>query len=265
MIKRILLSTAVVFALATTSWAQESGCSVCNGNNVVNSGDFIDDTAYSEVIDNTASSEAIDDTAYSEVVGDQSCASCNCDVGQDYFSNADCGSAANYKYARLFGGIGYVDDTPLDGVTFDYDEGWGAGGAIGRRVGRRRTELELSYRHNSFDVGLDGTDFLQNGNVSTTTRMANMMFDFLRIGKSNVYAGGGIGITYGDIHIVSDGGDNFDDTAFAYQGIVGIDRSLGNSMKTFVEYRYLAAEFEVNDTPYDYDAQNVFFGIEFRR
>ena len=110
-------------------------------------------------------------------------------------------------------------------------------------------------------------DFLfDNGNVSTTSAMVNMMFDFLKIGKSNVYAGGGIGATYADLHLIPDGGATIDDTAFAYQGIIGVDRAIGNNMKGFVEYRYLASEFEFGgEDDFDYDAQNLFFGIEFRR
>ena len=92
------------------------------------------------------------------------------------------------------------------------------------------------------------------------------MVDFLKIGKSTLYTGGGIGAIYGDIHLVSPPPSASDDTAFAYQGIFGVDRELRNGMKGFVEYRYLAAEFDFDDgDDFDYDAQNLFFGVEFRR
>lgn len=255
MMKRILLSTAVLLTLAATSWAQCSDCSSCDAN----SGGYIDDAAYS--IDDGAYS--IDDASYGESLEGCGCTSCNCGVSQGYFSAGDCGSGIDYKYARLFGGLGDVDDFSMFGQTAAFDDGWGIGGALGRRVGRRRTELELSYRHNSLDLLLGGTPFA-NGNLSTTAVMANMMFDLVKVGRSNVYAGGGIGALYGDAHLVSGGGFAVDDTTFAYQGIVGIDRDLRNGMRGFVEYRSLTAEFDFNGD-FDYDAQNLFFGVEFRR
>ena len=244
MIKRILLSIALLLFLATNSWAQGCGCSSCDAG----SGSYFDEAAYSEV---------------NEGCG---CAASSCNIGQGYVSadSCGCGCGTEYKYTRLFGGLGYVDDVTQGPGTVDFDDGWGAGGAIGRRVGRRRTELELGYRHNSFDLNADGFGTFATGNVSTTALMANMMFDILKIGKSNVYSGGGIGIAYGDAHIVTDGGAAVDDEAFAYQGIVGIDRDMRNNMKGFIEYRYLAAEFDfIGD--FDYDAQNLFFGVELRR
>ena len=248
MVKRILLSTAMLLALATTSWAQGSGCSSCDAN----SGGYIDDVAYS-----------------SEVIEGCDCASSTCGVGQGYFSNVDSGCGTNYKYTRLFGGLGYVDDDDLGGglLSLDYDDGWGAGISFGRRIGRIRLDKEFSYRHNSLDVDFAGSGSpIANGNLSTTASMVNLMVDFLKIGKSTLYTGGGIGAIYGDIHLVSAPAAAVDDTAFAYQGIFGVDRELRNGMKGFVEYRYLAAEFEFDaDGDFDYDAQNLFFGVEFRR
>ena len=254
MVKRILFSTAMLLALATTCWADGSGCSLCDAMSG-GSGEYIEGGAYT-----------VDAGVYSDENVGCGCSSGCGSVGESYFSNASCGCGDNYKYTRLFAGLGYVDDVDLGApFTADFDDGWGGGGALGRRVGRRRTELELSYRHNSVDVLL-GDIPIDNGNLSTTASMANMMFDFLKIGKSNVYAGAGIGIIYGDLHLIPDGGFAIDDTAFAYQGIFGVDRPIGDNVKGFVEYRYLAAEFDFNvEDDFDYDAQNLFFGVEFRR
>ena len=248
MVKRILLSTAVLFALATTSWAQGSGCSACDAQS---SGDI---------------SYSVDDVGQSEGFEQWSDDSSNYSIGQGYFTPVDCGCSNDYKYARLFAGAGYVEDNSIVGIDADFEDGWGGGGSIGRRKGRRRTELELGYRHNSFDLFAGGVGPLANGNLSTTTGMVNVMFDVLKIGKKlNVYSGGGIGILYGDFHIVSDGGFAFDDTAFAYQRIVGVDRDIRRGMKGFVEYRYLTAEIDFGGEDLDYDAHNIFFGIEMRR
>ena len=244
MVKRILLSTALLLAFATTTWAQGSGCSSCDANNGV----YVDDIAYS-----------------SPAVESYGCASGNCGVGQGYFSNNDCECGENYKYTRLFAGYGDVDDVNQDGVLLDSDDGWGGGISFGRRMGPIRLEKEFSYRHNSNDLFVDDVPFA-NGNLSTVASMTNLTYDFLKTEKSNVYVGAGLGVAYGDLHFVTDGGAAIDDTAFAYQGIVGIDRAIRNGMRGFVEYRYLAADFEFGGPEdFEYEAQNVFFGLEFRR
>ena len=242
MVKRILLSTAMLLTLATSAWAQGSGCSSCDANAAV----YTDDVVYSQAVEG-------------------GCASGNCDVGQGYFSPQATGCGVE-KYARLYAGLGYVDDLPaVGGVDINFDDGWGGGGALGRRRGRLRTELDLSYRHNSFDVNFFGFP-VANGNISTTTGMANAMFDVLKIRKFNLYSGGGIGLLYADFHQVTDGGATVDDEAFAYQGIVGVDRNIRDNMKAFVEYRYLSADLDFGgDEDIDYDAHNIFFGFEVRR
>ena len=101
MIKRILLSTAVLMAMATSSWAQGSGCASCDAN----SGGYIDDGAYS-----------VDAGSYSDATVSYGCASGDCSVGDNYFSNTDCGCGTDYKYTRLFAGLGYVDDVDLGTV-----------------------------------------------------------------------------------------------------------------------------------------------------
>ena len=301
MIKRILLSVAVLSALATSSWAQESGCSICGANYV----DAVaDDMACSQATE-ASDCESKNCGCASKKCGrasktsrcalgtcgrtskacgcssgicgrasgtcDRATKKCGCasgifDVGQSFFAPVDSGCCKKYKYARIFSGLGYVDDLPpVGGVDIDFDDGWGIGGALGRRNGRLRTELELGYRHNSFDVNFFGFP-VANGNFSTTTGMANAMFDVLKIKKSTLYTGGGIGLIYGDFHQVTDGGAAIDDEAFAYQSIVGLDRNIGNDMRGFVEYRYLSADFDFGGSEdIDYDANNLFFGIEFRR
>ena len=244
MVKRILLSTAMLLAFSATTWAQGSGCSSCD----INNGGYVDDFAYS--------SEAVEGDGF---------ALNNCSVGQGYFSNSDCECGENYKYTRLYAGYGDVDDVTQSGFTVDSDDGWGGGIGFGRRMGPIRLEKEFSYRHNSNDI-LAGDAILASGNLSTVASMFNLTYDFLKTEKSNVYVGAGLGAAYGDFHILTGDGAAIDDTAFAYQGIVGIDRALRNGMRGFVEYRYLAADFEFDATnDFEYEAQNVFFGFEFRR
>jgi len=227
MIKKILLSAILSFAMvSTTAWAQ--GCG-----------------------------------------GGDGCGS----VGTDYFSSSNCGcnDCCTSKYVRMFAGWNFLDDieTPAAGTVaseIDFSDGWAAGIALGRRNGSRRTELEFTHRHNSYDQ-LVGGAVVGQGNISTAAVMANVLFDLKRLqtGNVNVYAGGGLGLAYADVHATFPVDSAGYDTGFAYQAIAGLEKELSSGAKAFAEYRYFASEFDFGSGDLDYDAHNLFFGIELRR
>lgn len=236
--KKLLLSAILTFAVATTTASAQSvdaGCG-CNGaaSTACNAGD------------------------------------CGSSVGVDYFAagSSDCCTS---KYARAFVGWNFVEDfsEPIIGaVTADLDfaSGWAGGLALGRRNGIRRTELELTHRHNSFDQLIGGVLFAQ-GNLSTAAVMANVMFDLTKLERAdvNVYGGGGLGLSYADLHVTTPVDDSAYDTGFAYQAIAGVEKELQRGRKAFIEYRYFVSEFNFGTEAFDYEAHNIFFGLEFRR
>ena len=252
MFKKILLTAVLTFALSTsTAWAQ--GCDGCAGGGAAVAG------------------------GYGGGYGGGGCASGGCDgggydggaidVGQDYFGGAaacgDCGGNCGDRcgFIRFFGGINFIENE-IDpaGFEIDFEDGWGAGFALGRRNGNRRFEVEITHRHNSLSTIFD------NGNITQLSNMYNLLFDldFLSINGAQFYAGGGIGLTYADINVVTIPAEAFD-LAFSYQGIAGFSKQLRNGANGFVEYRYLASEFDFGGGPTDIDNHSIFFGIELAR
>lgn len=184
---------------------------------------------------------------------------CGCDagaaVGQDYFSaDAGCGCGGGGEaYTRFYGGVNFLDTQDID-----FQTGWGAGLALGRRSGNRRFEVELSYRDNSFD------NILFDGGVSQVSNMYNVLFDIDRLNfmGAQFYAGGGIGLTYARASLL---GTTVSDTDFSYQAIAGLSKKLRNGANGFVEYRYLTSEFDFPGGDFDFNNHDIFFGIELNR
>lgn len=186
---------------------------------------------------------------------------CGCDtgavVGQDYFSaDAGCGCGSGSRgeaYTRLYGGVNFLDTQGID-----FQTGWGAGLALGRRSGNRRFEVELSYRDNDFD------DNPFDGGVSQVSNMYNVLFDIDRLNflGAQFYAGGGIGLTYARASVL---GTSLSDTDFSYQAIAGLSKQLRNGAKGFVEYRYLTSEFDFPGGDFDFNNHDIFFGVELNR
>ncbi len=191
-------------------------------------------------------------------------------IGGNFFNASGCGGTGNCaggcdpcgtnncssNYVRAFAGWSAFHDASVA----QFDDGWTGGFAAGRRFGNRRVELEFSHRHNS---ATDGVSF---GNLSTVSGMVNVLFDLdiLTINGWELYAGAGLGLTYGDFHQVSPVDSAEFETAFSYQGIVGFDKQLTNRTKGFVEYRYQGEEFDVGQT-FDLGSNSVIFGVELAR
>ncbi len=157
-------------------------------------------------------------------------------------------------YFSIFGGLADIDSQNSTGLQRDlqiqFDQGYGIGGAIGRRVSRcLRSELEYVYRsQNPGAVEFNGN--LQNnisGQQNSHAGMFNLICD-LMIAKGNLvpYLGAGIGVAsidsqvrYGTMGSTLDG----DDSAFAVQWMAGLTYRARPNMEMFVEYRF----FEIED------------------
>lgn len=114
----------------------------------------------------------------------------------------------------------------LFGGTLGFDNLFaGAGGDV-------RVEAEVSHRTQELD-GL-GDD------VNLTAVMGNAWYDFDMGGPFVPYAGGGLGVGFVD--------DEVDEaTGFAYQFGGGINYHMSPSTMLGFNYRYLRADFEVDD------------------
>ena len=214
-------------------------------------------------------------------------------------------------YLSLFGGVSFLDnfDTRFtfdNGIMgelgvretgFSMDDGVASGASFGRYFYRQaRVEAEYTYRDNSVgefqqftysddlatpqinDTLVDSTRTPANGSVESSSLMVNFVFDLKprTVGCMNAYLGGGIGglAVDGDA-IAGTTAFNFDDAAFAFQGIAGINYPVLDRLDLFTEYRYLGSDnINVDQTDgagtvslgaFRFDSHNVVFGVRLLR
>lgn len=215
---------------------------------------------------------------------------CKANCGDSYFTAEQCaGCCYNNccyddcgRYFRAFGGWNWLDSLDTEAGTAlvpgdaEFNDGWGVGGAFGKYITPLvRRELEFSYRHNSaseFNIPAVAAIPL-DGNIRSYSIMGNLIREF---GIANPlglipYLGGGLGIVFVDGNMTG-GGDTYsiDQTAFGYQGFVGMNRQISARAKAFAEYRYLGTSNidivgPVATTTDRYSAHNLFFGLQFHR
>lgn len=157
-------------------------------------------------------------------------------------------------YFSIFGGYVELNDQQSTAVgrnlLIDFNPGYAAGAAIGRRLGRNlRMELEYTFRNQTpeivqFNGGFPGNiDGLQNSHAG----MLNFVYDLvLGNGRFVPYAGGGVGVGSIDSRVSYGSGVaalNGDDTSIAYQWLAGISMRTRPNFEWFAEYRF----FEIDD------------------
>jgi opacity protein-like surface antigen len=203
-------------------------------------------------------------------------------VGANYFGGSNCGSCndaygCSDRYFRVFGGWNWLQDMDVnfqstsgtDRATFN--DGWAIGGAFGKYITQNtRRELEFTYRNNTPDVIFIPGPAPVDGVVNCYSIMGNLIYEMpgLQAGGFKPYFGGGLGIAFVEGEM-GGGAITIDDTAFAYQGFVGVDRQLNASTKFFAEYRYFGTSdidiIAFIPTTDRYQTNNLFFGLQFSR
>lgn len=180
------------------------------------------------------------------------------------------------------------DATPVGWET-DFDTGFAIAGALGKRYGAFRGEIEVAYQTNDIgshagvtaagialdaedagvlitgspNIGVSVGDLVADGqgDVSNIFVMANVFYDFDTGGPLKPYIGAGIGVGFVDVDyspsavaIIQD-----DATAFAYQGVAGLAYEVSSSIDLTLAYRYRATtdvSVEASLFPADFDIEN---------
>lgn len=214
-------------------------------------------------------------------------------------------------YLSLFGGVSFLDNfdsrfTFDNGVAgelgiqetgFSMDDGVASGASIGKYLYRQaRIEFEYTYRDNSVDAFetftfaddlttpqindtlVGSTSAPADGSVESSSFIFNLVMDLKprTVGCLNGYIGGGIGALAVDGDAVADSTTFlFDDAAFAFQGIAGVNYPVLDRLDLFTEYRYLGSNnirVESSDATgvtslgaFRFDSHNVVFGIRILR
>ncbi len=143
-------------------------------------------------------------------------------------------------YATVKGGATQAQNQSFEA---EYDTGFTAGAAVGKKFGNVRAELEGIYEQSDLDVtGVDGkTEFYG--------AMANGYYDFNNSTRFTPYVGAGLG--YGKLRYSSDtaGVDSSSEDTLAYQGIAGVGYELNPCWTLTGEYRYVGTT-KAADTRY---------------
>ena len=170
-------------------------------------------------------------------------------LGAAYALLVACGAAQAAEdgfYIGTAAGVNFTRDSKfsLTGSqpTASYDTGFAGLASAGYGLGSGlRFEGELGFRDNDIDdiAGISGA-----GDVSALTIMGNVLYDIDLGGRLTPYVGIGAGLAQVDFDGANPVGGstvNDDDTAFAYQGIVGAAYEVSDRFKLTLDYRYLAA------------------------
>lgn len=156
-------------------------------------------------------------------------------------------------YIQLGAGANFMGALPFQGTAgtttqhseLDFNTGPLFAGAVGYAFGNGvRTEFELGYRSangENITVPSGGTVTLFNTNVHTYTYMVNALYDFDLSHMDPALAAWSphVGVGVGGANINASNAPST--TAFAYQGIVGIEYAYSPRLRFGLDYRYLGS------------------------
>lgn len=138
----------------------------------------------------------------------------------------------------------------------DFETGWVVLGDIGYQWDNVRLALEIGYRDNDLDTVTSpifpGT-FPADGNATQFSQILNVIFDIPLSDSVELSIGGGLGGVAVDMQVTVDTGGSTvvldgDDYGFAYQALAGLSVDVGTQTELFAEYRYMAAEVDLEGT-----------------
>ncbi len=185
------------------------------------------------------------------------------------------------SYRSVFGGWSELEDEGgtdfIDGL--DFNDGFVLGTAKGIYLNNNtRVERESSWRNNSGEsLTTIGGTFDLDGRMNNFSTMVNVIRDFRTDSRLQPYVGLGAGASRQDGDFTVAGLDlDLDDWAFAYQGFAGLRFVKSSRVSLFAEYRYFGnsetdLEASVGGGPrldlsdFEYTAENILFGIQFKR
>lgn len=178
------------------------------------------------------------------------------------------------------GGLGYTvsqDQDYADGVNAretEIDDGYLVQGAVGYDYGMVRSEVELSYRRNEVDGHQFNGAALANPGGDATS-FAGMVNGYVDIPTGTIvtpYVGLGVGFARVDADGYDTSGTDFLDdgeTAFAYQGMAGLDFAIDDTLSFYTEYKYFAVDnletrtVAGNSSDLDYDNHAFTAGLRY--
>lgn len=161
-------------------------------------------------------------------------------------------------YVSITGAYTFPNQFSTDvGVTGDLDDGYAITGAVGRRFGPVRGEVEAGWRENNIGQANGfGLTVPGEGSVSALSAMANVYFDpAFNLGPFQPYVGGGIGVArfrandVVAIGVPGAGPVSASKTGFAWQLMAGVGYKVSDTATLTAGYRYFATPDVEADIP----------------
>lgn len=160
------------------------------------------------------------------------------------------------------------------------DTGLALGGAIGYAFDSFRAEAEAGFQQNDLDTSdwaandvtwgsASGSDSFIDGDISSTSFFANGYYDIKNSSAFTPFIGAGIG--YANVEIndyqtdIDDTPFSIDDSAFAYQFMLGASYAFNKNFSLDLSYRYVGTSgLELEDEGYiidlEYSSHNFMLG-----
>jgi OOP family OmpA-OmpF porin len=160
-------------------------------------------------------------------------------------------------YIGAEGGLNWLLNTTIAGVSVSPQTGWAAGGKIGYDFVGPRVELEGVYRSNPASATIPG--FTANGNIAQLGILANLLYDFAPGAVITPYVGAGAGVGF------VDGSSSLSQTVFAYQGIIGLGWNIDTNFRVNLDGRYYGTSNPtVAGSTWSNNNFSVMLGLEFK-
>jgi opacity protein-like surface antigen len=178
--------------------------------------------------------------------------------------------AGPYFSGNLAAVIGHDSDWTEPGFSAEVssDTGYGVSLAIGNDLMDYRLDLEVAYRANDLDdITVQGLPAVPiEGEVTSTSLLANAYIDFHNNSAVTPYIGFGVGGANVDVEVDNilgvPVGESEDDNVFAYQLAVGSTFKVSETSMIDLSYRYFATDDpDLNGTEIEYATSNITLGF----
>ncbi|MGD9966884.1 MAG: outer membrane protein [Hyphomonadaceae bacterium] len=162
---------------------------------------------------------------------------------------------AQSLYVEGSAGITTQDQLDWGGGTYDLDDGWNAGVAVGRSNVWTNWDAEVEFSYNEMEYSCCNPN-----NTNEYRLMANATYNFAA-GGFTPYVGGGLGAAWVTYENAS-GSYEREATVIAYQLIGGVRVPVGERWALFGEYRYQDTFEDPEDAGLEWEHQghNFAFG-----
>lgn len=167
-------------------------------------------------------------------------------------------------YLRLTGGLVTTADSDGPEEDIEFDEGYLAAVALGRRIGASESGLGFALELEGVWTDQDAADqgpIQAVTDVSVLGALLNAVLDFKFADAFSIYGGAGIGPAWLDVGTESDSINDFDDEDgpfLAWQARVGAAFHFSESVAVHLGYRFL----NIDDAQIDDDLGAASFELE---